>query len=120
MNKEIKKRWVKALRSGKYKQGFKALRINDTYCVLGVLCDLYGQDKGLKWVDISGYGLKERYFSMDNGSGAVTAIIQRWAELNSKDLCIKQLFKLRRSLPYLNDYKKYSFKKLARIIQRHL
>lgn len=45
MNKELGKRWVDALRSGKYKQGFTQLRthqINDepgvfSYCCLGVV-----------------------------------------------------------------------------------
>ena len=46
MNPEIKKQWVDALRSGKYKQYKGALRgINkngDTsYCCLGVLCELH-------------------------------------------------------------------------------
>lgn len=45
MNKEIKARWVEALRSGKYKQGKKCLRSeSDTYCCLGVLCDIKQKD----------------------------------------------------------------------------
>lgn len=37
MNKEIKIKWVTALRSGKYKQGKKALNINNNFfCCLGV------------------------------------------------------------------------------------
>lgn len=41
MKPEIKARWVEALRSGRYKQGRGALRMkDDTYCCLGVLCDL--------------------------------------------------------------------------------
>jgi hypothetical protein len=45
MNKRIKKLWIKALRSGKYKQARSALRVvenGDTgYCCLGVLCEVY-------------------------------------------------------------------------------
>ena len=37
MNKEIKKLWIKALRSGKYKQIMDTLRNNKGYCCLGVL-----------------------------------------------------------------------------------
>ena len=33
---------VSALRSGKYKQGTSALRYHDSYCCLGVACDLAG------------------------------------------------------------------------------
>lgn len=46
MDQEIKRQWVAALRSGDYKQGNGALRerhgdgVSDTYCCLGVLCDI--------------------------------------------------------------------------------
>ncbi len=42
MSMELGKRWVEALRSGKYVQGRGGLRDNknNTYCCLGVLCDL--------------------------------------------------------------------------------
>ncbi len=44
MNKEIAKKWVKALRSGKYKQGQKSLCTvkgkTAKYCCLGVLCHI--------------------------------------------------------------------------------
>lgn len=44
MNKDIKERWIKALRSGEYKQGIYVLKNGDTYCCLGVLCDLYSKE----------------------------------------------------------------------------
>src|SRR5574338_724199 len=38
----IVKEWIDALRSGKYQQGTRKLRgINNDYCCLGVLCDMY-------------------------------------------------------------------------------
>lgn len=42
MNADVKAAWVKALRSGEYKQGKDVLRNpkDDTYCCLGVLCEL--------------------------------------------------------------------------------
>jgi hypothetical protein len=40
MNPEIRARWCAALRSGNYRQGQKMLRAGDSYCCLGVLCDL--------------------------------------------------------------------------------
>lgn len=33
--------WIAALRSGKYQQGYGQLREFDSYCCLGVACDLY-------------------------------------------------------------------------------
>lgn len=41
-NKELKEKWVKALRSGEYKQGQGELRSGiHHFCCLGVLCDVY-------------------------------------------------------------------------------
>ncbi len=41
MNKAAKKRWVEALLSGEYKQGYGALLQDDgAFCPLGVLCDI--------------------------------------------------------------------------------
>lgn len=42
MNKIIKKKWLNALKSGKYKQGTGQLRNNSSYCCLGVLCEVTG------------------------------------------------------------------------------
>lgn len=43
MDKEWKKKWLEALRSGKYKQGQNELRSKDnSFCCLGVLCDIAG------------------------------------------------------------------------------
>lgn len=44
MNPEWKKKWLEALRSGKYVQGQNVLRSDgNRYCCLGVLCDLQGE-----------------------------------------------------------------------------
>jgi hypothetical protein len=51
MNKEIKNKWVVALRSGEYKQGKHLLRsTGNRYCCFGVLCDVLGQEWVLKEV----------------------------------------------------------------------
>jgi len=42
MDKKIKKLWVRALRSGKYKQGEDRLKRDGRYCCLGVLCNVVG------------------------------------------------------------------------------
>jgi hypothetical protein len=44
MDAKIKRKWLKALRSGKYKQGTGALRSDGSYCCLGVLCDVAGAE----------------------------------------------------------------------------
>ncbi len=54
-NKELIKNWVDALRSGKYKQGQKALRQEtpegSRFCCLGVACDL---EDPKKWRNLEG------------------------------------------------------------------
>lgn len=50
MDKAIKRKWVKALRSGKYKQAREALKRGDRYCCLGVLCNVLGAE----WVRLEG------------------------------------------------------------------
>lgn len=42
MDKELKAKWVEALRGGKYAQGRGRLFRHGEYCCLGVLCDLAG------------------------------------------------------------------------------
>lgn len=49
MKQNIMKKWVKALRSGKFKQGTGTLKQYNSkrqvkYCCLGVLCELYNED----------------------------------------------------------------------------
>jgi hypothetical protein len=41
MDAEIKRKWLEALRSGKYAQGRNALLHEGKYCCLGVLCDAH-------------------------------------------------------------------------------
>lgn len=58
MNKmipEIKEKWVAALESGEYQQAQQGLKItnletgSESFCCLGVLCDIYSKETGNKW-----------------------------------------------------------------------
>ena len=44
MKTEIKEKWLTALRSGNYKQTKGTLRKNNSFCCLGVLCDIVKDD----------------------------------------------------------------------------
>lgn len=51
MNKELKEKWLKALRGQgdkTYKQGKSYLRCGDCYCCLGVLCDIINPEGWVK------------------------------------------------------------------------
>ena len=43
MNKDVKAKWVAALRSGEYKQTQNRLREGNAFCCLGVLCNLHAK-----------------------------------------------------------------------------
>lgn len=44
MNPGIKASWLEALRSGRYQQGQGQLRWENSFCCLGVLCDIVDPD----------------------------------------------------------------------------
>ena len=49
------KKWVETLRSGKYRQGVGMLRQRDnSYCCLGVACDIAAKDLHMKWMQRGG------------------------------------------------------------------
>ncbi len=57
MDNQLKEQWVKALRSGRYKQGIHALRTREDgqpleYCCLGVLCNIMERagGNGCNWI----------------------------------------------------------------------
>jgi len=65
MNKRIKTKWLKVLRSGNYKQGMTVLHSagkrggNYKFCCLGVLCDIYLKEKKLKWKEFPTVSLEK-------------------------------------------------------------
>lgn len=93
--KELRKKWIKALRSGEYKQGRLKLRFiregEDRFCCLGVLCDVLDKEK---WI----YGSNYTYF-YDGSEGQPSpkicdvvgfrhdGIITDLANMNDRDGC---------------------------------
>ena len=89
MKQNIMKKWVKALRSGKYKQGQGVLKQttskNVTYhCCLGVLCELYNEDMKNKKKKT----LKETRYNgihrLDKESEHLPSKVQKWAGLSGR------------------------------------
>lgn len=75
MKKEIAKRWVKELRSGKWNKGFNSLCVEDdngecSFCCLGVLTEMYIEEKNkelpenkrLYWYRSGNYKFRELLF----------------------------------------------------------
>lgn len=83
MNPEVKAKWVAALRSGEYKQGFHALRKQDSFCCLGVLCNLHAQANP----DFAATQFDPRRY--DGSSIWPSDTVLRWAGIDlSSELCV--------------------------------
>lgn len=115
MNQEIKKKWVDALRSGEYKQGYAELRtnteVNSSFCCLGVLCDLYSKEHNIPWEEDGGF--------IGTGDVLPNNVIS-WAGLSDNPSPRRVgLGDTERTLVRLNDNGS-TFKQIADIIEKEL
>lgn len=127
MNKEIKERWVKALRSGEYKQGYNQLynSIENSYCCLGVLCSLYKEDhpKALGFI-VGDNRLEDGFTPLleeDFKTDMLPLSVQVWAELDSiNPRIITDISNVNNiSLADLND-EGINFDEIANVIEEKL
>jgi len=101
------KLWVKALRSGKYKQGKEALRRDNKFCCLGVACDLYSKTKNKLEIEKN-----EGVYLYDGWSATLPTRVMQWIGLTTPDGEISNEM----TLASLND-KGSTFKQIAKIIE---
>jgi len=120
MHKGIKKKWLKALRSGDYKQTQGRLKNHERYCCLGVLCDVVKNYKHVqgKWhgdifkcgsgnMDMAlPYSVRELVDTDSIGIGTEGTLPTK----------VKHDGSLRTCLSALNDHG-MSFKKIADVIE---
>ncbi len=107
MNKEIKEKWVGALRSHTYKQGKNVLRDGDNkFCCLGVLCDVVDP---AQW-------RKTKHYSREDFS--------YYGEICTLPLTISKEYGISRDLVNqligLNDFEHASFEEIADYIEENL
>lgn len=120
VNKKVMKKWVKALLSGKYKQGQGLLKQTDhkdiiRHCCLGVLCELYNEDmkekKKKKLTEkVDGFGV----IRFNKQPEHLPNIVKDWADLNDNVGSIGAFD----SLATINDDGK-TFKTIAKIIEKN-
>lgn len=107
------KKLIDALRSGKYKQGKNRLRKGDTFCCLGVACDIYGKEFGIDWVeDSDGYSFLgsvlylpkplDTYFGFECDSGLI--------RINGEKIYLSKE----------NDHNNESFEEIADILEKYM
>lgn len=118
MDKRIKKLWIDALRSEKYKQGKGGLRNNfNEFCCLGVLCDLYSKEQGARWRQTS---LRhDKVFRIQRQTGVLPNKVAEWAGIGSNDGLFKYKNDKEDSRISLNDIELKSFKQIARVIEKY-
>ena len=106
MDKRTMQRWVKALRSGKYKQTHNVLQDNKGFCCLGVLCDLYKKN----------LTVKKSYNAVYYDDAHQRLPPRLWTKLNMKSSDPRVMVNgQKRQLSLINDSGK-SFKQIANII----
>jgi hypothetical protein len=110
MNKEIKAKWVAALRSGEYQQGIMKLRDRrDHFCCLGVLCNIHAQAHptvaSTEWDP-------DRYLGQNE---CLPVSVAKWARVNESH---------QNRLAMMNDgergYHRHTFKEIADYIEAKL
>lgn len=122
MDQQVKKKWIKALRSGEYKQGVGSLRRivegEARYCCLGVLCELCPEGE---------WHLKEKggryYYRSENSKGRLGYLpghVQKWAGLDrSPEIEGVNLTRHNDGSGVLNIEQK-SFEEIAGLIEKYL
>lgn len=103
---EVRKRWVAALRSGKYQQGRYFLRNADNYCVLGVLCDLHAKQFGFYNWEFN--GLTVNSYSYGSSSIVPPLAVLEWVGLNADEHA---------HLVEMNDEDHETFEHIADVIE---
>jgi len=125
MNKKIATRWVKALRSGKYKQGTDYLCKTEDghtkHCCLGVLTDMYQQEckrnkkKALSVKIISGSHPSYTVFTYNKEDKVLPVAVKKWAGMKNRSGRIETE---NECLAFMND-EGDSFKKIANFIEKN-
>ncbi len=115
MNPTIKSKWIKALRSGKYKQGKGALRpTTNTYCCLGVLTDLYTKETKTEWTKLRAC----KHYALADYTELLPFNVQKWAGLDN-DSGMYDLSSLSEDNDGNENTKPKSFTQIANIIAKN-
>lgn len=100
--KQVHNLWIKALESGEYPQGKEALRVGDSFCCLGVVCDLAYRDGGDPWkLEEGGYSYKGEEGYLPGPMATFLGVSRAYQN----------------SLVELNDMEGWNFKDIAKVLR---
>jgi hypothetical protein len=112
MNPVVKRLWVNALRSGKFKQDAGYLNTEEGYCCMGVLCEISPFEK--HWSDeLNVYGWGKDY-------AVLPKKIMKWAGLIINNPIIKEEGEHLITASYANDALGKDFNTIADWIEQNL
>ena len=123
MNQEIKQKWIEALRSGSYSQTKQQLKKENSFCCLGVLCDLYLKENNQDWV-IQGNDAgvivhdEEEYYMPLIEVAVLPEKVYTWAGLDEENPEVEYAEQIM-PISDVNDLGR-SFKEIASIIEHQL
>lgn len=113
-------KWVKVLRSGRYKQGKDVLKCKTRagvvrHCCLGVLCELYQKEHKVKLRTDTFCFVNELIFSFDGDTAGLPERVMRWSGVRTDGGSFRNDL-LNDTLASINDGGD-SFKEIADIIE---
>ena len=116
LERNFKRRWVAALRSGKFKQTKKVLfdQSSGGFCCLGVMCSL----KGIKKSELEGVSFPQDVRSFDDAFNIDPTTHDFFHGMNNGDAWKVPYRGRMCSLNELNDFEGLTFKQIANIIDR--
>jgi hypothetical protein len=146
MNREVKEIWLKALRSGDYKQARKSLEVTQEqidrnlwgfsdqtpgYCCLGVLANeavkatADSENPILRRIDNDGeayYGTQEEFDNHTECEGLLPDSVKDWAGLVHTNVYFNSPFNFGTTITAsdLNDEHGFSFMEIAELIEEQL
>ncbi len=128
MDNRVKREWLKALRSGKYRQGRGQLKeqrfkeskhcgqegreLKSSFCCLGVLCDIYQKENPSYW---DGEAFVAGILTSDKNTSVLPNCVKIWAGLKSSDGRLPLVFGTE-SLAEMND-NGVGFENIADVIE---
>ena len=113
------KKWVKALRSGEYKQGKELLREGDKFCCLGVACELAVKEgiiNNPKIIQKPFVSHVSPLYEYEKKTTHLPEKVMKWLGLRDNEGGFFTGRKKRKYLTTLNDNGR-SFKQIARYIE---
>ena len=114
MDRKVKETWIKALKSGEFKQGKGYLESDGKYCALGILSLLSLVEGQCTYNLVDGLG------RFDNKRFTLSYNTLNWAGMDLEDFKIDVIYEGESTtIADLND-RGLNFKELARIIDRNL